>query len=72
LQAFHVGLSPAGQAPATHYWCNSQFDDAHRQMVTGLQAQFPTATVADYDLLDNPTYPSTLLASLGLQPIVGL
>jgi hypothetical protein len=72
LQAFHVGLSPTGAGTPTHYWCNSQFDDAHRQMVTGLQAQFPTAVVQDYDIQFDPTYPFALLESLGLQPIVGL
>lgn len=51
-------------SPATLYWCSGQFAAPHWQALQGLAAQLDGAEAHEYDLVENPGYPRSLLAEL--------
>ena len=68
-RTFSIGLSAAGNAPVTHYWCSSVVSEDKMERVTDLSAQFPNAKVFAYDADKDPKFPGRLLATLGLKQI---
>jgi len=63
--------SPTGDAPATHYWIAGLFDPIQWNAIQGLAMLLPWANCRAYDMETDPAFPSTQLASLGLQPMKG-
>lgn len=65
---FTVGLSPTGQAPATHYWCNWWMTEGQRaSFVNYLDAlvQSDRAWIYDSEVVS----PDAVLAERGLVPL---
>lgn len=67
-RTFTAGLSPTGQAPATHYWCSWAMRPAEdTDLRSRLAALVGSGKVRVYD--GTTTTPGQVLQTLGLQPI---
>jgi hypothetical protein len=67
---FHVGLylaSNVEQATPDFYCLCDRFTPAKRAVVEAMKAQFPDALVFDYDFKNDPGFPATTFAQLGLK-----
>lgn len=69
-RTFTVGLSPTGEAPATHYWCSVQVNDPLvADAIRAKVPEYPGSRLVEYDLRDDPLRPHAVLAELGLRPV---
>lgn len=67
---FTVGLSPTGNQPATHYWCNWAMTPGERADMEGRMTALQAA--GDAQLFDAATFtPEQVLAAMGLQRLRG-
>ncbi len=68
---FVAGLSPTGEAPATHYWCSAALSPvAYETISSAMLAAFPSAHMEVYDLDREPQRPFLLIAAAGLRLVV--
>lgn len=68
-ETFVPAGSPTGTAPATHYWLSSQMSDQAWAGCQQLCTSLPWAECHAYDGVNDPGFPASKLAELGLQPL---
>ncbi len=70
-QTFTVGLSPSGNLPATHYWCNWQLLPDERVRLNNRIGSLGNASkVRIFD--GNTTTTAQVLATTGLRELAGI
>jgi hypothetical protein len=68
-QLFVPAGSADGAAPASHYWASGLFTDDQWAALQQLETALAWAQTHEYDLATQPSFPWSLLTSLGLQPL---
>ena len=68
-KTFAIGLSPTGQAPATHHWCSMVLKGDAPDKLLAARTQIATATILPYDADKDATFPKRTIAGLGLKPV---
>lgn len=69
LETFVPAGSPTGADPATHYWLSAELSPAAWAGCQQLCASLPWAECHAYDGVNDPGFPASKLAELGLQPL---
>ena len=68
-QSFRFGVSPTGEAPATHYIASGLVQTEKEAALATMEIAFANAKLIEWDLENEINRPAELLESLGLKRI---